>query len=399
MLHADQSNRNYYIFLIIGIVFVAFNLRGGITSVGPLVGIIRDDINLSNWSVGLLTGLPLVAFALMSPIAPKIGRKLSNELTIILGMVILFIGISMRSISVVFLVFLGTLLVGFGIAICNVLLPSIIKANFPTKVALLTGVYSISMGTFAATASGISVPLAVNLNLGWQLALIVWTIPVLLCIAIWLFIFKQNNRKKKTTVQTMQNEKSGIWKSKLAWKIGLFMGFQSFIFYVLVSWLPEILNNFGMDIALAGFMLAYFQIIGLPASFILPIICGRMSSQSTLVVIVNAINLGGFILLLLNISFLTTVIAITLIGFSTNGNFAIALTFLGVRAKTAQHAAELSGMAQTIGYVIAASGPILIGYIFDVTNAWTIPLFILMGVLLIVIYFGIYAGKNRYVLD
>src|SRR5690625_2817518 len=142
-----NPTRIYHFILIIGILFIAFNLRPGITAVGALIGIIRDDVGLANWSAGLLTSLPLVAFAIISPIVPRLGRRFTNEWAMVFGLVILVVGMSVRSISFVAFLFIGTLLVGLGIAISNVLLPGVVKEKFPTKVALMTSLYSTIMGT------------------------------------------------------------------------------------------------------------------------------------------------------------------------------------------------------------------------------------------------------------
>src|SRR5699024_6355412 len=174
----QEQKRTYLIIVIVGIVLASINLRPGMTSDGPLMGIIRDDIGISNWSVGLLTSLPLLAFAIVSPFVPTLSRKFTNELTMIIGLIVIFIGISMRSVSMIALLFIGTAFVGLGIAICNVLLPSYVKQEFPLKAALMTSIYSTVMAIFAGIGSGLSVPLAIGLDLGWQLSLVAWTIPV-----------------------------------------------------------------------------------------------------------------------------------------------------------------------------------------------------------------------------
>src|SRR5690625_246767 len=134
MIDAIQNNnltRFQQIVLVLAIIFTGINLRPSITSLGPLIGTIRDDIGFSNWSVAFLTSLPLIAFAIMSPIAPKLANRSSNEMALMVGLLTLIVGISLRSITIVFFIFLGTLCIGLGIAICNVLLPSVIKENFP----------------------------------------------------------------------------------------------------------------------------------------------------------------------------------------------------------------------------------------------------------------------------
>lgn len=401
ILEKQKENRLYQALLVIGVIFVAFNLRPAITSVGPLIGTIRDDIGFANWSVALLTSLPLIAFAIMSPIAPKLANKFSNEMTLVIGLFVLIIGISLRSMSVVFLIFFGTLCIGLGIAICNVLLPGVIKEKFPAKVAIMTSVYTTSMSIFATSASGLSIPLAEELNLGWQLALLVWAIPAVIGLIIWLIIYK-NNRKNTSDKQLkfFESKKgSGIWKSNLAWKVALFMGFQSLIFYVTISWLPELLMDEGMRKATAGYMLSYFQLLGIPISFIIPMIAVKMKSQRALVLAINLLYIIGISTLLLKPTFAFIIFAITLIGIASSANFALSLSFLAIRAKGAKDAAELSGMAQSIGYLLAAIGPIIIGYVYDITQAWTIPLIILIGITFVIIYVGMGAGQDKYVFD
>jgi len=400
-LDKDEKNKIYQALLFVGVIFVAFNLRPAITSVGPLIGTIRDDIGLSNWSVALLTSLPLVAFAMMSPIAPKLANRISNEATLALGLFILIIGISLRSITIIAFLFLGTLFVGLGIAICNVLLPGVIKEKFPTKVAIMTSIYTTSMGILATTASGVSVPLSEGLHLGWQLTLFIWIFPAIVGLIIWLVVYKKKHWKQQSEpLKFFESKKgSGIWKSPLAWKVALFMGFQSLIFYVTISWLPEILMDSGMKKATSGYMLSYFQLIGIPINFIIPMVAIKMHSQRPLVLTANILYIIGIFSLLMKPTFSIIVIAITLIGIASSTNFTLALSFLSMRAKNPKDSAELSGMAQSIGYLLAAVGPIFIGFLYDITHAWTLPLTILIGITFIIIYVGMGAGQNKYVLD
>src|SRR5690625_5216925 len=264
----------------------------------------------------------------------------------------------------------------------------------------MTGIYSTSMGIIATIASGISYPLTIGMELGWQLSLLIWVIPVVIALVIWLFIYRQANQQQKNGVKFYEaHHSSGIWKSKLAWKVATFMGLQSLIFYVTISWLPEMLISFGMSESAAGFMLSYFQFVGIPASFIIPVVAGKLSSQAKLIVIINIGYIIGIVLLLLTHSFMTTIIAVTIIGISSGSNFALALTLLSFRAKDKIQAAELSGMAQSFGYSLAAIGPVLIGYLYDLTHTWIIPLILLIGIALLIIYFGFYAGQNKYVLE
>lgn len=382
------------------IIFIAINLRPAITSIGPLIGIIRDDVGFSNWSVAFLTSLPLIAFAMISPIAPKIANRLSNDKAITLGLFGLMIGIALRSISMVFFIFLGTFLLGAGIAICNVLLPALIREKFPNKMALMTSIYTTGMGVIATLATAASVPLLGVFNGNWQFSLLVWISPAIIGVIFFVMTSLKTKKATKNRVGIYeQRSSSAIWRSPLAWKIAIFMGFQSLLFYVMISWLPEILIDAGMSRTMAGYMLSYMQLIGIPISFIIPIIALKMRSQSPLVIMVNALYIFGFIILIFKPSMFVTVMIVTFAGFAQSANFALAFVLFSVRGKTAKDAAELSGMAQSIGYVLAASGPIFVGAIFDISKSWTIPLIILSGMAIIVIVMGMGAGKNKYVFE
>lgn len=394
------TNRLYRFLLYAGIIIMAFNLRPAITSVGPVIGLIRDDVGLSNWSVGVITSLPLLAFAGISPLAPKVGRRYSNERALLAGLLLLLFGIGIRSVTSITLLYIGTLLVGMGIAFCNVLLPGIIKEKFPQKVELMTGVYSVSMNALAAVASGLSIPIATGLGLGWQVTLLVWIIPVFLAMLTWIYLSKFRKRKENGygTRQTKGRD-TPIWKSILAWQITLFLGFQSFLFYVTISWLPEILHDYGVSIATGGWMLSFMQVVGLPFSFLVPVIAGRFRTQWWLVCILVILDITGFIGLIFGASYGVMVFSVTLIGIGLGSGFPLALTFLGMRARNAHKASELSGMAQSLGYLLAAVGPMFIGYLFDVAHNWTIPLIVLIVFAFGMIVFGSLAGRDRYVVD
>jgi len=392
----DNKKSLYSVILIAGIILIAVNLRPAITSVGPLVGIIQEDVELDHWVAGLLMSIPLISFAVMSPLVPKLANRISNEITLLLGLFFLLTGICIRSISMTLLLFTGTLLVGVGIAIGNVLLPVVIKDKFPQKFGLMTSIYSTSMGLFAAIASGLSVPLASGLNLGWQRALMVWTIPVVIAIMVWFLLLKLNRENHKTKKEASIS-KSLIWRSPLAWKIALFMGFQSSIFYITMSWLPEILHSYGINRGTAGWLLSFTQMVGLPVSFLIPILAGRVRSQVWIALGLGSCSIAGFGGLLLGSSYPTLIISIILIGIALGGNFPLALSYLGIRTRNASQAAELSGMAQSTGFMLAAVGPICIGYLYDMSQSWMVPLITLVIISVLVTLFGMYSGRDRYV--
>ena len=268
---------------VVGIVFIATNMRAPLTSVGPLVGIIRDDLQMSNTLAGMMTTLPLLAFAFFSPFVPKLSKRFGVELLILASIILLTIGIVLRSLSGIATLYIGIAVLGLAISICNVLLPSLIKREFPERIGVMTGVYSISMNIFGATASGISVPLAIGAGLGWQNALGIWAILSFVSFLVWAPQMRRRPGKATAIQQQTEKHRVNLWRSSLAWQVTLFMGLQSMVFYVLIAWLPEILKHQGVAANQAGWMLSVMQLALLPITFIVPIIAGRMTNQRLLV--------------------------------------------------------------------------------------------------------------------
>jgi CP family cyanate transporter-like MFS transporter len=296
-----------------------------------------------------------------------------------------------------FFLFAGTLLAGLGIAIGNVLLPAVVKDKFPEKFGLMTSVYSTSMGLIASLASGVSIPLAMDLNLGWQGAQIVWALPVVVAIIVWVFLRKNNGKDSSVIQKKAGADSPALWRTPLAWQIAIFMGFQSFLFYVTISWLPEILHSHGFSMGTAGWMLSFTLLVGLPASFFIPVLAGRAGSQVWIAFMLGMCAVVGYSGLLLGASYPILIVSIVLIGIALGGSFPLALTFIGLRARNANQAAALSGMTQSTGYLLAAAGPLFIGYLFDLAHSWTIPIITLILVSVVVIIFGMLSGRNRYV--
>ncbi|WP_144509777.1 MFS transporter [Bacillus sp. FJAT-22090] len=382
--------------IIIGIIFIAANLRAPLTSVGPLVGYIRDDMNLSNTLAGMITTLPLLAFAIFSPFVPKLVRKFGFELIILISIIFLTLGIILRSFSGISNLYIGTVVLGLAISVCNVLIPSLIKREFPKRIGLMTGVYSISMNLFGAMASGISVPIAIHLGFGWQGALGVWGILSFVSILLWLPQMKHRQIGTLTITNKTDDQKMSLWRSPLAWQVTMFMGLQSMVFYVLIAWLPEILKEQGISSDQSGLLLSTMQLSLLPFTFIVPIIAGRMQSQRTLVCVMSTLLLSGTLGLLYGNPNLL-VLWIIIIGVGGGFAFGLSMMFFGLRTKTPQQAAELSGMAQSFGYLLAAIGPTLFGYLHDVTSSWTIPFLLLVGASVMLFIFGLGAAKNRFI--
>ncbi|KAA9011272.1 CynX/NimT family MFS transporter [Niallia endozanthoxylica] len=382
--------------ILLGIILIAVNLRAPLTSVGPLVDLIRNQMHLSNTLAGLITTLPLLAFAFFSPFVPKLGRKFEVEVILLISIIFLTIGIILRSLSGITTLYLGTAVLGLAIAVCNVLLPSLIKREFPAQMGVMTGVYSISMSLFGAIASGISVPIAIGLGYGWQGALGVWGILSFISILFWLPQMKRYSRKTPTISHQEDNAPLNLWRSPLAWQVTLFMGLQSTVFYVLVTWLPEILKQQGVSSNQSGWLLSIMQLTSLPFTFIAPIIAGRMANQRLLVTIIAICLFIGNVGLLYG-SLNLIILWIVMLAIGVGLSFGLSMIFFVLRTENARQASELSGMAHSVGYLLAAMGPTFFGYLHDLTNSWNIPLLILAGVSVLLLIVGLGSAKNQYI--
>lgn len=384
-----KQKMNYL--LLLGIIMIATNLRAPITSVGPLVGTITNSLNLTGAQAGLITTLPLIAFAIISPIAPKLARKFGTETTILGALILIILGLSIRYLPSISTLFLGTAILGGGIAIGNVLIPSIVKQEFQNQSGLVTGIYSVSMNLTGAIASGVSIPLIEKLGWTWNQAFSLWIILAALALLAWL---PQLKNKKATPEVNVVDTNNSIWHSSLAWSVSLFMGIQSFIFYVLVAWLPEMLISQGIPSSKSGGMLSLLQLTLLPTTFIIPIIAEKRPNQKSLVVI-------SFTLFTLGISGLMfsslAVISLSIIAIGIAGGiaFSLSMMFFNLRTSTPKEAADLSGMAQSIGYILAAVGPFLFGLLHDLTNNWQSSLFLLIGMTIILLFVGLNAGSSK----
>lgn len=382
--------------LLIGVVFIAMTLRSPLTAVGPLISSIRDSLGISNVLAGFLTTIPLLAFAIISPFAPKLARRFGMELTLFGSLILLTAGIIIRSLGSTPTLLIGTFLLGLAIAFGNVLLPSLIKLSFPLQIGLMTGIYSVSMNLSASIAVGVSVPLA-KTEFGWQGALGMWSILAFVALLVWLPQLKNKRLAAVPQVQVTK-EKAPLWRSPLAWSITLFMGFQSLLFYTTSAWLPEVLKAQGISADNAGWLVSLLQFSQLPITFIIPIIAGKVKDQRMIVIGITTLYIIGYGGVLLDITSLTALWMI-MIGLAGGAAFGLAMMFFTLRTRTAQEAANLSGMAQSFGYTLAAIGPVLFGLLHDFTGSWTTPMFILILATVIVFLSGMGAGKNVFVLS
>lgn len=384
------------VLFILGIIFLSLTLRSPLTAVGPVTEFIQNGLMMSTTLIGLLTTIPLLAFAVVSPFAPKVAKQIGTEATLLWSIVLLVGGIALRSGGSITLLIFGTAIIGVAIAFGNVLLPSIIKDRFPLHVGLLTAVFSVVMNLSAALGAGIAYPVAAETSFGWQGSLGVWAILGVLAIVIWLPQLKHRKTEPIDATSEIVDNPS-ILKSPVTWSVTLMMALQSLIFYTTAAWLPAMLIEKGMSPDSAGYMLSFMQFAQLPMTFIAPILAAKMVNQRPLVWFFSVLYIIGFTGLLLDPNGAMTILWMILIGFAGGTSFALTMMMFTLRTKTAMDAAELSGIAQSIGYLLAAAGPVLFAFVNETTGSWYVPtiLFIVTCVLLLVA--ALHAAGNRYV--
>lgn len=396
MLTTNEMNKKAFILLIIGIVFISTTLRAPLTAVGPIISYIRDGLDISNVLAGFITTIPLLAFAIVSPFVPKIARRLGMEMTLFLAILMLAIGIIIRSLGTPFLLLLGTALIGVAIAFGNVLLPSFIKLKFPLQLGLMTGVFTVSMNLSAGIGAGISYPIADGTSYGWQGALGFWAILAIIACIIWLPQVKKKQEIDVVPSSTNVEKAKSILKSPLTWTITLCMGLQSLIFYTTAAWIPEILQTQGMEAEKSGWMLSIMQFAQLPMTFLIPILAGRFKDQRILVLVFTIFYLIGFTGLLYGDISLTLLWMVAL-GLGGGASFGLVMMFFSLRSRTPMEAADLSGVAQSFGYLLAAVGPVFFGFIHDATGSWEIPKILFIVTVILLFFAGMHAGRDRFV--
>jgi CP family cyanate transporter-like MFS transporter len=378
---------------VAGIVLVAINLRASITAVGPIVDDIRSDLGLSSAAAGLLTTLPVLAFGGASPIAGPLSRRIGIERTLGGALVLLLAGILVRITGSAWAAFLGTAMLGTAIAAGNVLLPALAKRDLPDRVGPVTSLYVTVMVGMAAVASTISVPLADDFGLGWKGALAVWGIPVVLGLLLWLPRLVRS-RGEAVVPRSQRARPTPMRRSAIAWQVTAYMGLQSFAFYVLIAWLPELLQDDGVSASTAGVLMGVMQATGFIATIAVPVLATRTPSQHRLVIASTILGLIAMVGLLVAPGDLALVWTVA-VGIGGACTLSLSLAFFVLRTRDGTDAAALSGMAQSLGYLFAAAGPFLIGALHDATGGWSAPVVVFIVNWVLIGIVGVFAARAR----
>ncbi|MFH9224810.1 CynX/NimT family MFS transporter [Streptomyces lydicus] len=388
--------------LLAGIVLAALNMRAALAGVSPLLGEIGAHFHLAAAASSLVTTIPLIFMGLGSIAAPKLAARWGTEAVLCGALVALCGGIVLRIAPPVVALFAGCAVVGASIALLNVLMPGLIKRDFPERAAGMTALYSTAMILGATVSAATAVPLENALG-GWQGSLVSWSLLAAVAAMVWApqaLLTRRGTGHGTPAATTVPAPQDGpkLSRSPLAWQVTLFMGSQSLIAYVIIAWMPTIFTDHGMDKAAAGLVFAFSTLVQMAGSFVVPMLAGRMRRQRLLGVTVAALMACGVAGLLLA-PVAGAWLWAALLGTGQGGALGLALTMMVLRSGDAHTAARLSGMSQTGGYLLAAAGPLVLGAVHQVTGGWTVPLLLLLAVCAGIALLGMGAGRDRRIGD
>jgi CP family cyanate transporter-like MFS transporter len=375
--------------LLVGIMLIASTLRAPITGVAPMLGMIRETSGISAAQAGILTTLPLLAFATISPFAAILGREWGIERSLFGALLIIATGIILRSAGPVWALFAGTGTLGAGIAVLNVLLPSLVKRDFPDRITGVTGAYALTSGLVQAVASTAAIPLAHLPGSSWRLSLVSMLVFPTAALLVWLPQLRLHSAPG--TDAASPSESTRIWHSLLAWQVTGFLGLTSLTFYIIVGWLPAILVEAGYPASTAGSLHGLSQLTTAAPGLFLGTAVKRMKDQRGIAMAVAAAT-GLPLLGLWQLPSLA-ILWVALFGFGIGAAFILGLAFVGLRAADSRQAATLAGMAQCFGYSLAAAGPPLAGLVHDASGGWGAVLASCVAATLLLGVLGSFAGR------
>ncbi len=359
----------------IAVVLVALNLRPVIVAVAPVFDTISRELGLTSVLAGLLVTLPVLCFGVLGPIAPVLAGKIGFERSLAFVLLAIIAGSALRIIPSIPALFAGTVLVGAGIAVGNILLPGLIKRDFPHRLGIMSGLFSMSMAVGATLAAGLTLPIADAVGWSWNEVLAAWGLFALLGLVCWI----PSLWNARGAVGHPRTTGLAIGRDRIAWLVTVFFGLQSFNFYSTTAWLPTILIGYGYEPVFAGFILSLVNFVSILPALIVPLVLERITNQAAFTIVVSLCyfaGVGGFLAMPE-----AAVLWMVLLGLAQGAGLGLGLTFIVLRSPDAAHATKLSGMAQSWGYLFAAAGPLALGVLHDVTSAWIVPLLLLFVML------------------
>lgn len=379
----------------LAIVFIALVLRPPVASMGPLLQEIQSGLGLSAELIGVLAASPVLCFGLGAFASPWLVSKVGLNRAMLYVLILLGLSSSLRMVFDYPGLLLGTIGAGLSIAIANVLLPTIVRIQFPGKVAAVTGAYTTLLAISASLAASAAVPSSLAFG-GWSPALAIWIIPTALAVVLWLPQIKLNHVHVAQPPKAAAEEKAAVLRSPISWAIVGLFGLQSLGFYALLGWMPSALISIGVTPQAAGNYLGFASAIGIPSGLIVSSMLGRFRSLAWWAAGTSSFTLTGFILFSIVLASGDTqflIFSSVLIGLGMSATFPIALSLISTRASTQAQTTQLSAMSQGWGYLLAAAGTFLVGIVANITGSYTLSFVLVTGLTLVQAGFGFYAGR------
>ncbi|MFI7146096.1 CynX/NimT family MFS transporter [Nonomuraea sp. NPDC050022] len=377
--------------LVAGFVLAALNLRPVIAGISPLLDEIMNDVGLTPAAGGGITTVMVVCLGVFGPIAPLLARRIGLDRTLLAGLLVLAAGVVLRGLDGIPALYVGSAIAATAIAVMNVAMPGITKEYFPDRVNLMTGVYSSAIVGGAATASALVIPVEHATGYGWRGMSALMAVPALLAALLWL----PQALRGQAGPQGGPRPFGVVLRSRVTWYVTALMGLQSFTFYVLLAWLPTIFHDAGLPADQAGYLLSVTNLVQVGATLGVPILAGRRPSQVPFVIGAGLLTVAGYLGMLLApvaapwLPWLWMVV----LGVGQGASFALALLLIALRAPDPASVTALSSVAQSVGYAVAALGPVLFGLLRQVSGGWTVPLLTGLGVLGAQLLAGWFAGR------
>ncbi|MFJ3423270.1 CynX/NimT family MFS transporter [Streptomyces sp. NPDC086082] len=395
--------------IVVGIVLAALNLRPAITSLGALLEEVRDGLGMSGSVAGLLTSVPPLCFALFGVMAPRLARRFGPAAVVCAGMAAITAGLLIRPyIGGIPGFLIGSALALMGIAVSNVLMPVIVKRWFPDRVGSMTGLYSMALALGTSAAAAITVPVTDALGGSWRSGLAVWAALAAAAVLPWIALVRHREAASAEQHPRAREAADGtsapgaqpvlrITRSRTAWALAVFFGLQATAAYITMGWMAQIFRDAGVSAGTAGLLLAVTMVMGVPLAFVIPRLATRLPRQGPIVIALGLCGLAGYAGLYLAPAGGAWAWAV-LLGIS-NCSFPLALTMVGMRARTGAGVAQLSAFAQSTGYLISIPGPLLVGVLYQSSGGWGLPIALMAGLMIPQMAVGVLAGRNRTVED
>lgn len=369
--------------LTVAVLLIALNLRLAVTSVGALMDRLGAQ-GVSTATQSILTSLPVLCFAVVGATALGVTRRLGIHRGLEISLVALSLGLVLRVLDGTPALVLGTLVACGGIALANVLVPAVVKEHFPDRVGVMTGAYSGVLSIGSALGAAITVPIADAAG-SWRVGLGAWALVAVAAAVVWAPYCRGRDHTRST------ERGASLWRNPTAWAVTILFATQSTYAYVMMSWLPSMYAAAGFSEQKSGLLLAISILIGVPFFMLAPSVAGRIGHQGHLVAVLTAITAAGFAGMWLAPADGAWLWA-ALLG-AGGAVFPVTLSFFGLRTTTAADTAALSTMAQSVGYLLAASGPFLVGVLHDASGSWALPCALLVGLGLVQTTAGYFAGR------